>query len=138
MGDKTVDIDWFSDEGEFSVGQKVAVDFPEIPSEERLDTIGTIIGISTRFPATPSLRRITYEVRFPTNYVKPEFRMMRGITTIHVEAKRLTAVPPDGNGRDASNNNSAWWLPDNLKRLCRAILSKVRPAGVGRASHHKS
>lgn len=57
-------------EAPFRIGQRVQVELAEIPPKERNCSIGTIIGITTRFPATPQIRKVKYLVRFDDNYIK--------------------------------------------------------------------
>ncbi len=96
MGDNRVKIRGFSKEPKFNVGQIVHVDLKDVPEKDRLDSIGVIIGVSVRFPMTKKLRHISYRVRFPSNYVKPESRFTSsGIPIIDANAEdmRLAKIP---------------------------------------------
>jgi len=84
----------FENEVKFQVGQRVEMDLPEIPIEERDVTTGIIIKIYTKFFASPELRRVFYLVRFDnrSNYVKKEFRYCGGFTELAVEAGDLKLI----------------------------------------------
>ena len=71
----------YSKEVLFKVGQRVHVELPEVPIEQRDVTTGIISAINTRFPTTPKMRKIRITVRFDGkgNYVKKEFRVWGGI-----------------------------------------------------------
>lgn len=70
----------YSDEAAFRVGQRVHIEIKEIPVDERETTTGVIVGVDTKFFATPSLRKILYTVRIDEKgyYVKKEFRTFFG------------------------------------------------------------
>lgn len=81
MIDKVKVYPAFDSEVKLQVGQRVEIDLPEVPVEERDVTTGIIVGISVRFPTTPKLRYISYEVRFDRkgNYIKKEYRLVGGL-----------------------------------------------------------
>ena len=69
----------FSDEVLFKVGQRVDIDLPGIPKEQRDITTGVIIRVDTHFPTTPKHRSIRVTIRLDGNYVKEECRIAGGI-----------------------------------------------------------
>jgi len=63
------------------LGQKVRVDFKEVPKYERDCEVGTVIKKELRFWGT--LREaVMVTIRFDPNYVKKQFRMAWGIGQI--------------------------------------------------------
>ena len=83
----------FNDEVKFQVGERVRVDFPEVPIDERDSTSGIIVGISTRFPTTSTHRTIGYQIWFDGSgqYIKRENMCAGGIgNNIVVSADKLT------------------------------------------------
>ena len=76
MGKIIFDTNNYTDIVKFQVGQRIKVDIKEIPIKDRDTTTGVIIGIRTRFPATPNFREILYEVLFDNkgNYIKKGHR----------------------------------------------------------------
>lgn len=85
----------FSDEVLFKVGQRVHLELPEIPKEQRDVTTGILIKVNTMFPLTPKHRHIRCTIRFDGkgNYVKKEYRLMGGISfTLTCDQDRLTAI----------------------------------------------
>ena len=83
----------FSKEVRFKVGQRVHIDLPEIPKEQRDITTGVIVKIDTHFPSTPKHRLIKCTVRLDGNYVKKEFRVAGGIEhDFACGQNRLTAI----------------------------------------------
>jgi len=85
----------FSDEVLFKVGQRVHIDLPDIPIEQRDVTTGVIIKMDTHFPTTPKHRKIRVTVRIDRgNYIKEEFRVSGGIEhNFTLEQKRLNLIP---------------------------------------------
>lgn len=69
----------FSNEVLFRVGQRVHIELPDIPKEQRDITTGLIIKINTYFPTTPKHRSIKVTIKMDGNYVKEKFRMAGGI-----------------------------------------------------------
>ena len=71
----------YSTECEFQVGERVHVELPQVPVEQRETTTGIIVKIDTMFPTTPEHRKIRYTIRFDGkgNYIKKEYRMAGGI-----------------------------------------------------------
>ena len=85
----------FSKEVRFKVGQRVHIDLPDIPKEQRDVTTGVIVKIDTHSPFTPKHRLIRCTVRIDDrgNYVKEEFRMAGGIEhNFTCDQIRLTAI----------------------------------------------
>lgn len=85
----------YSDEVLFSVGQRVHIELPDIPVEQRDVTTGVIVRISTMFPGTPKHRKIRIMVRIDCkgNYVKKGFRLVGGIEgDFTCDQKRLVAI----------------------------------------------
>ena len=83
----------YSKEVQFKVGQRVHIDLPEIPKEQRDVTTGVIVKIDTHFPSTPKHRLIKCTIRLDGNYVKEEFRMAGGIEhNFTCDQIRLTAI----------------------------------------------
>ncbi len=85
----------FSNEVKFQVGQKVEVDFPDVPTEERDVTTGFIYQIEARFPLTPPLRKIKYHIRLDGdgNYVKKDCQLSEGVgPRIIVPSERIKLI----------------------------------------------
>ncbi len=86
----------YSKEVLFTVGQRVHVELPEVPKEQRDITTGIIIRINTHFHATPEHRSIWYTVRFDNkgNYVKKKFQSFASSIEFEFvcEARRLVAI----------------------------------------------
>lgn len=82
----------FSNEVKFQVGERVSVDLPDVPVEQRDTTSGIITNISTRFHHTPHMRKIAYTIHFDNkgSYIKKRFALFSRINTITVEALHLT------------------------------------------------
>lgn len=85
----------FSDEVLFKVGQRVHIELPDIPKEQRDVTTGILIKVDTMFPLTPKHRRIKCTIRIDGrgNYVKKEYRLAGGIShDFTCGQNRLTAI----------------------------------------------
>ncbi len=65
-------IEDYSKEVGFQVGERVRVIIKEIPKEHLNCDTGIITAITTRFSATPKMRRFSYHVKFDEPYVKEE------------------------------------------------------------------
>lgn len=74
-------IEAFKHAPSFRVGQRVRVDIPEIPKNERQCDTGIISGIRTRFVRTPEARQVWYVVTFDRPYIKPEYVRWQNIPT---------------------------------------------------------
>ena len=88
-------INDFSNEVKFQVGQKVEIDFIDVPIDERDVTTGFIYTVEARFPLTPSMRKIKYHVRLDGdgNYVKKECQLFEGVgPKIIVPGERLKLI----------------------------------------------
>ena len=85
----------FSDEVLFKVGQRVHIDIPLIPKEERDVTTGVISRIDAHFPTTPKHRsiRVTVRIDGKGNYIKKKFQRQGGIEhDFTCDQKRLTKI----------------------------------------------
>lgn len=81
----------YDDEVVFQVGQFVEIDLPEIPIEDRECTWGVITGIITKYPLSPQLRKILYEIKLAGLYIKKSKRIFKGLKgELHCPAKCLT------------------------------------------------
>ena len=71
---------------------RIRVDFIEIPKEQRLCDVGTVVAIALRFPDT-KFEKTMITIRFDENYVKEEFRFS-GISSIILEEgdERMTVL----------------------------------------------
>ncbi|KKL69435.1 hypothetical protein LCGC14_2115010 [marine sediment metagenome] len=72
----------YSDEVLFKLGQRVHLDLPDIPKEQRDVTTGIIVKMDTHFPGSPEHRKIRVTIRIDRkgNYIKKEFRFAGGIS----------------------------------------------------------
>lgn len=85
----------YSEEVRFKVGQRVHMDLPLIPKEQRDVTTGVIVKIDTHYPSTLKHRQIRCTIRIDDrgNYVKEEFRMAGGIQhNFTCDQNRLKAI----------------------------------------------
>ena len=80
-----------STETSFAVKDRVKVELPDVPLEQRNCDAGVITQIAIRFRDT-KFERITYEVTFDENYIKKEFVLWDNFNKITVEACRLTKI----------------------------------------------
>lgn len=64
----------------FQVGERVHIELPEVPKDQRDTTTGVIVKIDTHFFATKEHRKIFYIVRLDGkgNYIKAKDQAMGG------------------------------------------------------------
>lgn len=75
---------------------RVTVDIDLIPENERRCTTGIVTSITTRFPMSPELTKIQYEVRFDEPYIKSGKALFKNIHSTFVredQIKKLLADP---------------------------------------------
>jgi len=78
-GEEKYKIEDYSNKVKLQVGQRVELDLPEVPVEDRDVTTGVIERISTMFTLTSSHRKIIYTMRFDGNgnYIKEDRRITK-------------------------------------------------------------
>lgn len=75
------------------LGQRVSVDFKEVPEDQRRCTTGTVIAMHLRFPGG-ALQKSMVKIRFDKNYIKTEHHFINGIYEITLEKndERITLI----------------------------------------------